>query len=159
EALDGEAVYDAFGLPPHSDDEDSEDAESTKPVRPHQKPSFMIWTTTPWTLPANLAIAVNEKFTYALVKVDGSYTVLAEGLVEQVTKAAGAEDVQILATTTGDRLVGLRYRHPFVEGGPDFATQPDAAMRGSEPEGIYRVVQADYVTLEDGTGLVHTAPG
>ncbi len=158
EALDGDAVYDAFGLPAHTDEEDDED-EAPKPVRPHQKPSFMIWTTTPWTLPANLAIAVNEKFTYALVKVDGSYTVLAEGLVEQATEAAGAEEVEIVATTTGDKLVGLRYRHPFVEGGPDFATQPDAAMRGSEPEGIYRVVQADYVTLEDGTGLVHTAPG
>jgi len=159
EALDGEAVYDAFGLPPHSDDEGGEDEEAPKPARPFQKPSFMIWTTTPWTLPANLAIAVNEKVIYALVKVDGSYTVLAEGLVEKVTKAAGAEEVEIVATKTGDKLVGLRYRHPFVEGGPDFATQPEAAMRGSEPEGIYRVVQADYVTLEDGTGLVHTAPG
>ena len=146
-ARDGEAVYRAFGLDPDDDE------------TPAQHPCFMIWTTTPWTLPANLAIAVHERFTYALVRVDGNVTVLAEALVERVTEAGKAESVEVLATTTGDRLVGLRYRHPFMAEGPDFSTQPDAAMRGSEPGGIYRVVSADYVTLEDGTGLVHTAPG
>ncbi|GAB4543972.1 MAG: isoleucine--tRNA ligase [Phycisphaerales bacterium] len=146
-AADAEAVYRAFGLDPDDDQ------------TPTQSPCFMIWTTTPWTLPANLAIAVHEKFTYALVKVDGNITVLAEALVEQVTKAGKAESVEVLATTTGDTLVGLRYRHPFMESGPNFSTQPDAAMRGADPSGIYRVVSADYVTLEDGTGLVHTAPG
>jgi len=105
-----------------------------------ETPSFMIWTTTPWTLPANLAIAVNEKFEYALVRADGALTIMAKELVAKVTGAAKSEDVDILATTTGDRLVGLCYRHPFCD-----RTSP--------------LVAADYVTLEDGTGLVHTAPG
>ncbi len=146
-AQDGEAVYRAFGLDPEDDD------------TPAQSPCFMIWTTTPWTLPANLAICVNEKFTYALVRVDGNITVLAEALVEKVTKAGKSESVEVLATTTGDKLLNLRYRHAFIPEGPDFSTQPDAAMRGADPSGIYRVLAADYVTLEDGTGLVHTAPG
>jgi isoleucyl-tRNA synthetase len=103
-------------------------------------PSFMIWTTTPWTLPANLAIAVHEKYRYALVEIDGNTTILASDLVAAVAKKAGAEKVVVRAETDGAKLVGLAYRHPFCP-----------------REG--RVVSADYVTLEDGTGLVHTAPG
>lgn len=133
EAEDAGAVYDAFGL--------------GAAARPGQTPCFMIWTTTPWTLPANLAIAVNPRFVYALVRVDGNVTVLAADAVERVTKAGGAEHVEVLASATGDRLVGLRYRHPFV---------PGRAGGGGK---AYSLVAADYVTLEDGTGLVHTAPG
>lgn len=140
EAADAGAVYDAFGL--------SEDD------RPGATPSFMIWTTTPWTLPANLAIAVHEKFEYALVRVDGNITVMAVELVEKVCKAAKAEDVQTLATTTGDKLVDLRYKHPFRDEAPKPINEPDA-----DTSVCYSVVSADYVTLEDGTGLVHTAPG
>jgi isoleucyl-tRNA synthetase len=103
-------------------------------------PSFMIWTTTPWTLPANLAIAVHERFRYALVEMDGNVSVIASELVEKVTAAGGATDVTVLAEADGGALIGLRYRHPFCD-----RTGP--------------VLGADYVTLEDGTGLVHTAPG
>jgi len=140
EASDADAVYDAFGLA--GDD------------RPGATPSFMIWTTTPWTLPANLAIAVHEKFEYALVRVDGNHTVLALELVEGVCKAAGAEDVSVLATTTGDRLVGLSYKHPLRGTPPAPEGEP-----GADLSACYTVCAADYVTLEDGTGLVHTAPG
>lgn len=103
-------------------------------------PSFMIWTTTPWTLPANLAIAVQPKHRYALLSMDGAETVVASDLVEAVSKAVGAEKVERLAECEGSALLGLTYRHPFIE------------RTG-------RIVAADYVTLEDGTGLVHTAPG
>jgi isoleucyl-tRNA synthetase len=144
EAADGAAVYEAFGL-----DEAAREARGLG-----QTPSFMIWTTTPWTLPANLAIAVHRSIEYALVRVDGNVTVLASGLVERVTKAAGAEDVEVLATAPGERLVGLGYRHPFVEAPPRPREDPEA-----DTSGCYRVVEAEYVTLEDGTGLVHTAPG
>jgi isoleucyl-tRNA synthetase len=145
EAADGAAVYRAFGL---SDDD-----------APGQTPCFMIWTTTPWTLPANLAIAVHEKVEYALVRWDGNCTIVAKDLVDRVAKLAKAESIDVIATAPGSGLVGLRYLHPFVRPGPDFAGQPDAAMRGADAAGIYRVVAADYVTVEDGTGLVHTAPG
>ena len=140
EAADGAAVYEAFGM--NEDD------------RPGATPSFMIWTTTPWTLPANLAIAVHEKFEYALVRVDGNITVMATELVEKVCKAAKAEQVETLATTSGDKLVGLRYKHPLRDSAPTPVNEPDA-----DTSVCYSVVSADYVTLEDGSGLVHTAPG
>jgi isoleucyl-tRNA synthetase len=140
EAADADAFYDAFGL--------------TGDDRPGATPSFMIWTTTPWTLPANLAIAVHEKFEYALARIDGNFTVVAVELLERVCKAAKAEDVQTLATTTGDRLVGLRYVHPLRNSAPTPINEPDA-----DTSNCYSVVSADYVTLEDGSGLVHTAPG
>ena len=130
EAADREAVAKAFGL-----QEEALDAT----------PSIMIWTTTPWTLPANLAIAVHERFRYSLVRVDGNVAIIASDLVEKVTKAAKAESVETLGETDGKNLVGLRYRHPFVT--------------ESRSDKAWQIVAADYVTLEDGTGLVHTAPG
>ncbi|MEI6473884.1 MAG: isoleucine--tRNA ligase [Planctomycetota bacterium] len=122
EASDREAVERAFGC----------ELDCT--------PSFTIWTTTPWTLPANLAIAVHADYRYAMVEVDGNLAVMASDLVAKVTKLAGSDKVRIVAETDGAKLVGLKYRHPFCD-------------RESS------VVAADYVTLEDGTGLVHTAPG
>ncbi len=138
EAADKEKVYDAFGIP---------DAE-----RPGQTPSFMIWTTTPWTLPANLAVAVGAKFEYVLARIDGNLTVVAEALLETVAKMGKAEDVHVLARTTGASLVGLKYRHPFLQYTPK--------GQGVECEDkCWTIYEAEYVTLEDGTGLVHTAPG
>ncbi|MEM9167686.1 MAG: isoleucine--tRNA ligase [Planctomycetota bacterium] len=136
ECADAADVYARFGL-----DEAS---------RPEVTPSLMIWTTTPWTLPANVAVAVNERLTYALVRMDGNVTVLATERVETVAKLISAEEVETLATAEGRALVGLGYRHalrdtpPPVEGGTN---------------GLLTVLPADYVTLEDGTGLVHTATG
>ena len=132
EAADRKAVLRAFGLDP--------DAEGFE-----QTPSFMIWTTTPWTLPANLAIAVHPRFRYALARLDGSITVIARELVERVAKIGKAESIEVLAEADGANLLGLRYRHPFADD-----------SRLGEPR---RLVAAEYVTLEDGTGLVHTAPG
>lgn len=181
EALDAEKVYDAFGLAALTDDADEVDqdvddaaaagdsaAASDAPrdpyakkkralpagVRPHQKPCFMIWTTTPWTLPANVAVAVHPEVEYALVWIDGNVTVLATKLIEKVTQLARSEEVSVIATTTGDKLVGLRYKHPFVTNTPKCALQ-----RACSLDKIWSIVPADYVTTEDGTGLVHTAPG
>jgi isoleucyl-tRNA synthetase len=107
---------------------------------------LMIWTTTPWTLPANLAVAVAPKAEYGLYRFNFQsvpcYAVLAEALADKVLNAGGATGVELLGRCAGRELVdaGVQYRHPFIE-----RTSP--------------VVTADYVTLEDGTGLVHTAPG
>jgi len=164
EALDADAVYDAFGLPRADADDAEGDAESSDEVveekedywgpRPTQKPSFMIWTTTPWTLPANVGVAVNAKYLYALVRVDGNITVIAADLVEKVCAMARAEDVKVLATATGAKLVGLRYKHPFVDVAPECGLG-----RTCEETKVWSLVAAEYVTMEDGTGLVHTAPG
>lgn len=108
---------------------------------------LMIWTTTPWTLPANLAVAVSGSETYGLYSYqskDGAteFTVLGEELAEQVLAKGGATQVTNLGTCKGVELADARltYQHPFVN-----RTGP--------------VVMADYVTMTDGTGLVHTAPG
>ncbi len=193
DAEDAGAVYDAFGLAKENAEEDGESGEDAegeantegaentegitgenqqksklpKPgVRPGVRPSFMIWTTTPWTLPANLAIAVNEKFEYALVYIDGNYSVLAADAVKRVTEAAKAEDVVEIARTTGAKLVGLRYRHAFIKDQSEHVNRlrhrgqgPSVAAVVAESQPCFTLVGADYVTLEDGTGLVHTAPG
>lgn len=103
-------------------------------------PSFMIWTTTPWTLPANLAIAIHPRHKYALVEMDGALTIVACEMLDKVTAIVGATAVTTMAQVDGAALVGLEYRHPFCDR-------------------VSRIVAADYVTMEDGTGLVHTAPG
>ncbi len=139
EARDGRAVFEAFGL-------SDEDVER---LGLGARPSFMIWTTTPWTLPANLAIAVQPRFVYALVRMDGNVTVLARDLVEKVASAGGAQDVEVLAEAPGERLIGLGYCHPFI----------DEVPVGEGVDRVWTIVGAEYVTLEDGTGLVHTAPG
>ncbi len=171
EAADPDAVYSAFGLKDEEDTEGAEESEGTQGgevgeegagkvpeagVKPGQRPCFMIWTTTPWTLPANLAIAVNPKFEYALVWIDGNVTVMASAAVEKVCGAAKAERWRVLGTVTGDTLVGLRYRHPFVDVSKG---QGAGALKGADLSRVFSVLAAEYVTLEDGTGLVHTAPG
>ncbi len=121
-------------------------------------PAFMIWTTTPWTLPANLAIAVHNDFEYALVELNGRPVVLAKEMVAKIASLEKLDAPPIIATCKGSDLVGLRYTHPFI----DRAAHESALQTRHElPEtpSVYRVVAADYVTLEDGTGLVHTAPG
>jgi isoleucyl-tRNA synthetase len=165
EAQSADAVYGAFGLGAHVDDEDededdgAEGGEDRKPSvqpgkRPNVKPSFMIWTTTPWTLPANVGVAVHPRVEYALVYVDGNVAVMAAELVEKVTKMAKSESVVVIAKTMGDKLLGLRYKHPFVQNAPACGLG-----RKCDPDKLWSVVSAEYVTTEDGTGLVHTAPG
>ncbi len=141
-------------------------------LREPGKLNFLIWTTTPWTLPANLAIAVNAGVAYDVVKYERTgdshprMAVVASALREAVFAAGGSKGApptdadaddwkgtksffsgeksiehEVIATVTGEQLVGLEYGHPFV------------------PDRVGKIVAADYVTTTDGTGLVHTAPG
>lgn len=103
-------------------------------------PSLLIWTTTPWTLVANRAIAVHERGRYALVSSGNGLRIIASELVSKVAETTGLGEHEVLGECDGAALLGLEYGHPFCE-----RTSP--------------VVAADYVTFEDGTGLVHTAPG
>jgi isoleucyl-tRNA synthetase len=115
-----------------------------------QPVALAIWTTTPWTIPANLAVALNERIEYALVRAEGVETVLivakdlAEALGKTLARAQGkAEPVAVttLASISGAELAGSAYRHPLVD-------------RRSPV-----VIGGEYITTESGTGLVHTAPG
>jgi len=114
--------------------------------------SLVIWTTTPWTIPANTFVAVDEELTYAAVEAekDGDTDVLylEETLVESVLEAGRYTDYEIQETVSGEELVGWEYDHPLREEVPD---APDF-------EGAGQVYAADYVEAED-TGLVHSAPG
>ena len=102
--------------------------------------SFVIWTTTPWTLPANLGISVNPTFTYVQIMADGRKFVIAKDLLETVQAAIGWESVEILQEIAGEKLEYMTGQHPFYD-------RTSLVMLG------------DHVTLEAGTGLVHTAPG
>lgn len=102
--------------------------------------SFLIWTTTPWTIPANLAVAVNESLDYVYALVDGSYYVFALELLETLKTKLGFNDVKILQTVKGLELLNLTYKHPLYER-------------------VSPILLGHHVTTESGTGLVHTAPG
>jgi isoleucyl-tRNA synthetase len=106
-----------------------------------ERPAFaVIWTTTPWTIPANLAISAHPEFTYAIVDTGEEYYLVAKELVASVMKEAGRERYAIVREVRGADLEGLVARHPYLQ-------------RES------RFVLGDHVTLEAGSGLVHTAPG
>lgn len=110
--------------------------------------SFLVWTTTPWTLPSNLALAVHPDVDYARVEVDGETLILAAARVEAVLGAEAAARAAAGRTVKGRDLAGLRYEPPF-----DFLDPgPEAA------EAVHRVRTADFVTTDDGTGVVHAAP-
>jgi len=107
---------------------------------------ILIWTTTPWTLPANLAVAVHPDADYVAARYEHPATgrtivsILAETPADSVLRLIGVEKYELLGPVKGAELVGLHYRHPFIDR-------------------VCPVVPAQYVTLEDGTGCVHTAPG
>uniref|UniRef100_UPI002606163D isoleucine--tRNA ligase n=1 Tax=uncultured Mailhella sp. TaxID=1981031 RepID=UPI002606163D len=101
---------------------------------------IVIWTTTPWTLPSNLAVCLHPEFKYALVEAGGEQYVLASELVESCARTFGWTEYRVLDETTGDRLERLEARHPFLN-------------RTS------LIITGEHVTLDTGTGCVHTAPG
>lgn len=106
--------------------------------------SYLVWTTTPWTLPSNAAICLKADAEYALVEHDGEKLLLAEALINKVF--GGEEEVNILEKFKGSDFVGRKYEPLF----DCFADEADQA---------YFVVNGDFVTLDDGTGIVHIAPG
>ncbi|VDY36001.1 Isoleucine--tRNA ligase [Morganella morganii] len=122
-AADADAVYSKFGV-----------KNDGLPV------SLVIWTTTPWTLPANRAISLNPEFDYQLVRVNDERLILAADLVESVMKRAGITSWTVEAGCKGSDLELLRFNHPFM---------------GFDVPAIL----GDHVTLDAGTGAVHTAPG
>ena len=102
---------------------------------------FVIWTTTIWTLPGNMAICLNPVEQYALVKADnGQIYIMAEALAEKTMKVGGFDSYEILATYPGEFFENMTASHPFLDK-------------------TSRLVYADYVTMDSGTGCVHTAPG
>ena len=100
--------------------------------------SFVIWTTTPWTIPSNVAVCINPELDYALIKLDGEHLVIAEAMIELCMERWGTTS-ELVSKTLGKNLVDISLIHPFIK-------------RNSE------LLHGDHVTTEAGTGCVHTAP-
>ncbi|WP_031513484.1 isoleucine--tRNA ligase [Desulfofalx alkaliphila] len=111
-----------------------------KGILPEQETYVVIWTTTPWTIPANVAIALHPELDYVLVQLDDEKHLLAKELLEKYLELIDRQGAQILQQFKGEELERVVCRHPFVE-------------RDS------LVILGDHVTTETGTGCVHTAPG
>lgn len=116
-------------------------AEALDQLELKEPASVLIWTTTPWTLPANLAITVNPAVEYSAIKTDEKGTlIVATELIGAIAETCKLESFETIATFSGAQMEGLETRHPFID-------------RASP------ILLADYVTTESGTGCVHTAPG
>jgi len=124
------------------------------PIDGRDKEYLLVWTTTPWTIPANVAVAVDEKNYYALVEHEGNKYWVAEALVKNIFSG---KDIKILKTQKGKALEGLKYKTIF----DDLPVAVKA--RQENPEKFHSVVLADPmimpISTEEGTGMVHTAPG
>ncbi len=101
--------------------------------------SVVIWTTTPWTIPGNLAVTLHPELQYALVAVNDERLIMAEAMVDDVMARYGFDNASIVGTTNGESLAGMQLKHPLYE--------RDTL-----------IILGDYVTTEAGTGAVHTAP-
>lgn len=105
-----------------------------------EKCYFVIWTTTTWTLPGNVAICLGPDFDYSIIKCGYEYYIMAEALAADAMKEAGKEDYEVVGTMKGIEFEYMKAQHPFLD-----------------RESL--VIVGDHVTLESGTGCVHTAPG
>jgi len=130
------SIYVEFALAPDSAGE----LASRIPALAGRSVSVLIWTTTPWTIPSNLAIAFHPEFDYAAYDVDGRAVIVAEALASNVAAVAGKTFGAPIARMKGDQLERIRFQHPLY-------ARPSLGVLG------------DYVTLDAGTGAVHTAPG
>ena len=127
------SVFVKFGV------ESSEFGDKMPSILKGKKCLFIIWTTTPWTLPANLALAFHPELVYAAVEHGDEVYIVAEGRLEVLKERIGL-DGKIIAKITGRDLEGINAEHPFIR-------------RES------RAVLGEFVSLEEGTGIVHIAPG
>ena len=130
------SIYVEFPLDPESAGE----LATRVPALAGREISALIWTTTPWTIPSNLALAFHPEFDYAAYEVDGRAVIVAERLAPAVAAVVGRPFERPIAKMTGEVFEGIRFRHPLYD---------------RDSVGVL----ADYVTLDAGTGVVHTAPG
>jgi isoleucyl-tRNA synthetase len=127
------SIYVQFPMP-------STDVSKLFPKVDGQQVSFLIWTTTPWTLPLNRAVVLKPGAKYSLVKINEKLVIVGHDLVAKVASAAGTS-AEIIATVDAESLIGGQVYHPFVE------------------ELMVPVIGDEFVSLEDGTACVHSAPG
>ncbi|MBI1246440.1 isoleucine--tRNA ligase [bacterium] len=129
------------------------------PLLGEENTSLLVWTTTPWTLPSNQFAAVHPELTYATVKDEetGELLIVAEALVEALA-AKAKRTWEVVGTTKGSELIGKRYMPPFDYYYKDQGDTQGTLKSGGKEHIAWRVVSADFVTTDSGTGLVHQAP-
>jgi isoleucyl-tRNA synthetase len=130
------SIYVEFPLAPDSAGE----LAARVPALAGRGVSVLIWTTTPWTIPSNLAVAFHPEFDYAAYEIDGRAVIVAEALAPKVAHETGRPFDKVVAKMKGEQLEFIRFRHPLFD-------RDSLGVLGA------------YVTLEAGTGVVHTAPG
>lgn len=129
------------------------------PLLDEQNTSLVVWTTTPWTLPSNTFAAVGPDLDYAIVEDNdsGEKLIVAETLVQAIAEKAKRE-WSVVSTLKGSELVGKRYDPPTQTYSAKHADEKGKLKDGSEEYLYWRIVPADFVTLDSGTGIVHIAP-
>lgn len=115
---------------------------------------ILIWTTTPWTLPANIAVMVNPFYTYLRVKVGDETWILAKGMAASIIQGLLGLEFEVLEELSGDKLAGISYTHCLLEEVP-----LQKELKKLYPNAHKIILSDEFVTLEQGTGCVHTAPG
>jgi len=120
------------------------------PLEGRENEYILIWTTTPWTLPGDEAVSIHPDFEYARVRVGSEIWIMAHELVSRVMAQVGVEKYEVLESVEGRLLQGLRYRHPLLE---------EVPIHREHDTPNHTLVSSGHVTLEEGTGCVHTAPG
>lgn len=124
------------------------------PVKGKKDEFLVIWTTTPWTIPLNLAVMVNPELDYVRAQVDGEVWILAKALAGVVVTAVAEKQMKVLEEFKGETLAGLEYEHPFNDVIKDYKD-----IKKQSPNAHTVVLSAEYVDTSAGTGLVHCAPG
>ena len=117
-----------------------EDTKGLLGLPPSAKAFLLVWTTTPWTLPANVGAAVHPELEYGIFRKDNEVFIFAKALESKLNEKLGFSGYTMIKSLTGQALNGLEYQHPFLD------------RKG-------KIITADYVSSEDGTGIVHIAPG
>jgi len=130
------SIYVEFPLSP----DDAGELGRRVPALANKNVSVLIWTTTPWTIPSNLAVAFHPEFDYAAYEVDGRYLIVAEALASKVAAAGGKTFGPPVAQFKGESMEHIKFQHPLYSR-------------------VSLGVLGEYVTLDAGTGAVHTAPG
>lgn len=122
------------------------------PLKDKENENLIVWTTTPWTIPFNLAVMVNPDEEYVKVRVDDSYYIIAKARVEALFKDKLDVEFEIVETFKGKALENVAYLHPLSE---EMKEQYDSVGDNRH----YVILSKEFVTVDDGTGLVHCAPG
>jgi isoleucyl-tRNA synthetase len=134
-------------------------SEQIDPALKDKNVFVLIWTTTPWTIPANLGITVHPEYEYSAIETNGEVYILASDLVKDLTETVGLEDVQELARFTGDKLDRLEARHPWINRVSLLMNGEHVTLGESDAETELDVKEAGGKSASAGTGAVHTAPG